>query len=147
LTEVVGNRERIPSWRRSSPVSERYIKHTTQLLNEYASVNDYVRIHILHYASEFDEKAGKHVAVASPSSIEDPLLLPNEFPYFLSTDIKHWLVWLDGQPTDPEKIVQEVVDRYFIPKERYDILIFVNPQQLQSVNGVFHAHVFVREKK
>ncbi|CAF1057926.1 unnamed protein product [Rotaria magnacalcarata] len=146
LIEAAANRELIPPWRRSSSVKERYIRHTTEVLSEYASVNDYVRIHMLHYASEFDETMGKQVAVASPSSIKDPLLIFNEFPYHLSTDIEHWLVWFDGQPTDPEKLVQEVVDRQFIPNERYDIIVYVNPQQFQSVNGIFHAHVFVREK-
>jgi hypothetical protein len=131
---------------RDEQCAERYIQHQKLVSKEYRSINDFIRIHYLKWNVDFDKSIQKSIAVPNLRSIKEPLLTPNDFPYYLVDGIQHWLIWCDPKPNEPEEIIEKIINRKF-PLEKFDRISFVNPQRLRSVSDVFHAHVFTREKK
>eukprot|EP01026_Neomeris_dumetosa_P048286 TRINITY_DN4175_c0_g1_i6.p2 TRINITY_DN4175_c0_g1~~TRINITY_DN4175_c0_g1_i6.p2 ORF type:complete len:109 (-),score=2.52 TRINITY_DN4175_c0_g1_i6:284-610(-) len=63
----------------------------------------------------------------------------NDFPYYLEDGIEHHVLWCT-EPLQHEEILQ-VIQQY---REGYETTYFVNPPQLQSIKGVWHAHVLSR---
>jgi len=129
---------------RSDECAQRYIQHQKFVENQYRSINDYIRIHYLKWNFDIDKLTSKRFAIPSPNSIKEPLLTPNDFPYYLVSDIKHWLIWADPIPEEPVKVIDKIIEKEF-PCDRFQRLSFVNPPRLRSVSDVFHAHVFTRE--
>lgn len=143
LLEWLANGQKTSLWRDEN-CAQQYIEHQKSVDENYRSINDYIRINYLKWNSAIDPSSQKRIAVPSPTSIQGPLLTPNRFPYHLAQGIEHWLIWCDPKPSEPEKIVQQVIDREF-PSKRFERISFINPPRLRSISDVFHAHVFTRE--
>ena len=98
------------------------------------------------------------IPFADPS---DYKVLPNDWPYGLAPGIAHLIVWLkhrlESEPTRGDMTpksrtqVQEFVQRAFVdrvqdlPGERDKVQWFKNWTALQSVPGLEHLHVLVRD--
>lgn len=143
LIEWLNNGQKTLLWR-DEQCAQRYIEHQIFVNKEYRSINDFIRIRYLKWNVQFDSIIGKHIAVPADQSIREPLLTPNDFPYYLVENIRHWVIWCDPKPMESEKMIERIIDREF-PREKFDRLYFVNPPRLRSVSDVFHAHVFTRE--
>ena len=143
LLEWLKNGQTTLLWR-TEQCAQRYIEHQKTVADQYVSINDYIRIHYLHWQMNIDPGTQKRVAVPCSTSIKEPLLTLNKFPYYLVEDIQHWLIWCDPVPREPQKLIDTISDREF-PPEKFDRITFVNPPRLRSIAGVFHAHVFTRE--
>ena len=92
---------------------------------------------------------------------EDYKILPNDWPYGVEDGITHIVVWLKNRvPTDtvegdmtPEgrALVQDFVQRKFVdrvkglPGPEEKVLWFKNWTALQSVPGMEHVHILVRD--
>jgi hypothetical protein len=106
-----------------------------------------------------DPSAGPTFTVQDPTpfaSTNDFLVLPNDWPYGLAPGIKHICVWLkDRLPVDDiegdltkegREMVQHFVDDRFVKPLGSDrVLWFKNWAKLQSVRGVEHFHVLVKD--
>jgi len=68
----------------------------------------------------------------------------NDFPYALEDEIEHNLIWSTERLTD-EQILQ-VIERER-PHALFDLIYFVNTENLQSIKNIFHVHVLCRKKK
>ena len=67
----------------------------------------------------------------------------NDFPYFFEEGIEHWVLW-SATGSIPEDALREEALRRF--GADHDVLIWVNPPELQSVRALWHAHVLTRKK-
>ncbi|CAF0822931.1 unnamed protein product [Rotaria sordida] len=145
LIKWLENGQEYPLWR-DEQQTQRYIEHQLLVSKEYGSMNDFIRINYLKWDVDLDKSSHRRIAIPGVESIKEPLLTPNDFPYNLANGIQHWLIWCDPKPTEPEKIIEEVINKEF-HSEQFEKLYFVNPPRLRSISGVFHAHVFTREIK
>ncbi|KAJ2684571.1 hypothetical protein IWW39_004830 [Coemansia spiralis] len=110
---------------------------------EYGSVAKYLTTHVLpdFTASTMETGFDPHSALV----VEDFELLVNDFPYYLSDDVEHWVLWcrkrLPSGFAAPAAAVQAIHAKFGVSVEwRY----FVNPVAKQSVPQLSHAHVFVK---
>jgi hypothetical protein len=143
LLKWIENGQKTILWR-TEECAQRYIQHQELVSKEYRSINDYIRIHYLKWNVDIDKSTKKRIASPSLNSIKDPLLTPNDFPYYLVNGIQHWLIWCDPIPKEPIKIIEQIINKEF-PCKNFERLSFINPPRLRSVSDVFHAHVFTRE--
>jgi hypothetical protein len=145
LIKWIKNGQQTLLWR-DEQCAQRYIEHQKLVSKEYRSINDFIRINYLKWDIDLDKSSQKRIAIPGLKSIKEPLLIPNDFPYYLVNDIQHWLIWCDPKPNEPEKLIEQIINKEF-PCKKFDRLSFVNPPRLRSVSDVFHAHVFTREIK
>jgi hypothetical protein len=145
LIEWLQNGQKTLLWR-DEQCAQRYIEHQKLVSKNYRSINDFIRIHYLKWDIDIDKTSQKRIAIPGLKSIKEPLLTPNDFPYYLVNNIQHWLIWCDPKPKEIEKIIEEILNKNF-PYEKFERLSFINPPRLRSVSDVFHAHVFTREIK
>jgi hypothetical protein len=71
---------------------------------------------------------------------ETLLLVPNDFPYDLETDCRHYVLWkLDGSVAlaDVDDAVQQLQRLY----RMVDYAHWINPGALKSVREIDHAHI------
>ena len=109
-------------------------------------------------------QTGPKFAVKDPVPFADPAdykILLNDWPYGLAPGVKHIIVWLktrlESEPTrgdmtpktrqQVEDFVQEkFVDRVrHLPGEQEKVMWFKNWTSLQSVPGMEHVHILVRD--
>jgi hypothetical protein len=67
---------------------------------------------------------------------------PNDFPYHVEPGIFHDVLW-SNHPLDSDT-VQELVNVKMNQLCRTKFIYFENPDQLKTVPGLFHVHVFSR---
>lgn len=113
---------------------------------------------------EPDSPAGASPTFAHHSDIpfadhRDYAVLPNDWPYGIEHRILHLLVWtktriavddVNGDVTDESrKLIEDFVTRFFASElgqeGRARVLWFKNWVSLQSVRGVDHVHVLVKD--
>ena len=145
LIAWINNGQKTLLWR-DEQCAQRYIEHQKLVAKDYRSINDFIRIHYLKWNVHFDQSIEKRIAIPGIQSIKEPILTPNDFPYYLVNNIQHWLIWCDPKPAEPETIIEQIQNKEF-PSEEFDRLSFVNPPRLRSVSDVFHAHIFTRKRK
>ena len=96
---------------------------------------------------------------------EDYRILRNDWPYGLSPDISHLVVWLrtpiavksdEGHLTDESRaLIEDFVQSKFVARLAEDVDRFPNPEShvlwfknwvgLQSVRALEHVHILVRD--
>ncbi|KIH91838.1 hypothetical protein SPBR_01998 [Sporothrix brasiliensis 5110] len=141
----------------------RYMKWTSETKAEYGSITRYLIVHRLPKAWG-DSPPYVPVSKTPFADPSDYRVLVNDWPYGLTSDITHIVVWTRTLiPTDPttgdmtdesRADVAAFVKRYFADslteedgasgngEER--VLWFKNWVQLQSVRALEHIHVLVR---
>ncbi|KAF3021577.1 hypothetical protein E8E14_013417 [Neopestalotiopsis sp. 37M] len=135
----------------------RYMKWTAETKAEYGSMTQYLLAHRLPKtwgAPPFTPKS--NIPFEDPS---DYSVLLNDWPYGLTSDITHIVVWsrtpikTDAQTGDmtPESrsTIQDFVQRFFIdrlgPGGEGRVLWFKNWVALQSVPALEHIHLMVKD--
>lgn len=71
-------------------------------------------------------------------------IMDNEYPYALSSDVLHKVIWSADELTVDE--YRPHLNKHFSDND-YDIVMYMNPPQLKSVPGVHHCHAFMRMKQ
>jgi len=144
----------------------RYKLWTEQIKAEHGSIIDFVCRERLHWEPLPPSPAtnGPIFACRSPipfANAEDYRILKNDWPYGVTSNITHLVVWLktriptresDGDLTfESRQILQDFVRRRFEERLAKDgnsedrVLWFKNWSGLQSVRGLEHVHVLVRD--
>ncbi|KAF7536070.1 hypothetical protein G7054_g4826 [Neopestalotiopsis clavispora] len=135
----------------------RYMKWTAETKAEYGSMTQYLLAHRLPKtwgAPPFTPKS--NIPFEDPSDYQ---VLLNDWPYGLTSDITHIVVWsrtpikTDAQTGDmtPESrsTIQDFVQRFFIdrlgPGGEDRVLWFKNWVALQSVPALEHIHLMVKD--
>ena len=144
----------------------RYIAWSSQTKAAYGSITNFIcqeRLHWKPLSSPSPSETGPLFAYKSPVPFEnsdDYRILRNDWPYGLTPDITHLVVWLkttipvDGATGDltPESRqgIEDFVEKTFCAGLRQTggaddrVLWFKNWTQLQSVRGLEHVHVLAR---
>lgn len=146
----------------------RYIRWTNQTKASYRSITGFVLEQRLLWSplSPLNSDSSPEFACSSSTpfaAAADYKILLNDWPYGITPNITHLIVWskirlLDQKPEgylthSSTALVQDFVQRTFIDrlaakgvKNTYDkILWFRNWTGLQSVRGLEHVHILVRD--
>jgi hypothetical protein len=143
----------------------RYLTWTKEIKAKYGSMSNYILQERLRWQplESSTAETGPIFAYKNPVPFADPgdyKILPNDWPYGLTPDITHIVVWLKKRiPTNetngdliPES--RELVERFV--REKFEdrlkglsesegrVQWFKNWTALQSVRGLEHVHVLVR---
>lgn len=132
----------------------RYMSWTHETKQQYGSMTNYLIQHRLPWGFPPFTYASSN-PFANPS---DYKVLVNDWPYGLTPDITHIVVWsktpipTDGKTGDvtdeSRKIIREFVNKTFIDRLDGDsgrVMWFKNWVQLQSVRALEHIHVLVKD--
>lgn len=144
----------------------RYIKWSIETKAAYGSVPNYImkdRLKWMPLPSSTPE-SGPKFALRNPVPFADEAdykILLNDWPYALAPGIRHIIVWLkmrlESEPTRGDMTpksrqrVEEFIQTKFVdrvkdlPGEEEKVIWFKNWTALQSVPGMEHVHVLVRD--
>ena len=123
---------------RSEEGLRRYNEFKEQVASSYASTVDLIMVRIFRCASKVNTE-GKVEHVPPPD--RQVVFVKNDFPYNLAPGIEHYLLWSTHDLSDEE------IEAYL---EAHPVagcearLVFVNPQELQSIPEIRHAHVLLK---
>ncbi|EXJ82677.1 hypothetical protein A1O3_06491 [Capronia epimyces CBS 606.96] len=144
----------------------RYMTWSTETRTTYGSVPNFVMAERLKWTPlpSSTPETGPEFAVKDPVPFAHPddyKILPNDWPYGLAPGIRHLIVWLktrlESEPTKGDMTpksreqVEEFVQNTFVdrvkdlPGEKEKVMWFKNWKALQSVPGMEHLHVLVRD--
>lgn len=143
----------------------RYIRWSSQIKAAFGSITNFICQKRLHWEPlpSFSAATGPVFAYESPIPFEnsdDYKILRNDWPYGFTPDITHLVVWLKNRIPVEEATgdltpgsrhrIEDFVEKTFVNKLRQtghaedSVLWFKNWAQLQSVRGLEHVHVLVR---
>ncbi|KAI1116969.1 hypothetical protein F5Y14DRAFT_12892 [Nemania sp. NC0429] len=156
LKKIIGGNDLAVLKRKPSDL-RRYMAWTTETKAQYGSMTNYLLTHRL-------PKAWGSPPFTPASSVpfhdkSDYSVLINDWPYGLTTDIAHIVVWsrtiIDTDPQtgdmtlESREVVSNFVKRVFIdklgPEGEAKVLWFKNWVALQSVRTLEHIHVMVKD--
>ncbi|KIW62722.1 hypothetical protein PV04_10865 [Phialophora macrospora] len=142
----------------------RYIKWSTETKAAYGSVPNFVMKERLKWDPLPSSQTGPKFDVRNPVPFADTAdyqILVNDWPYGLAPGIKHIIVWLksrlESEPTRGDMTpksrqqVEDFIRSKFIdrvqdlPGEQEKVIWFKNWTALQSVPGMEHIHVLLRD--
>lgn len=144
----------------------RYIEWTRQIKAAYGSITNFICQNRLHWTplAMSPAAAGPQFVYKNPVPFADPddyKILRNDWPYGLTPDITHLVVWLktpipiDSKTgdLDPEsrRRIESFVRTTFVESLAQNwcaedrVQWFKNWTQLQSVRGLEHVHVLVKD--
>ena len=75
---------------------------------------------------------------------DSPVLVPNQFPYWVAPGIEHWVLWSPPSvgPLSAAAIRAAITAQR--PTGVRDVFWFENPPAAKTVPGIWHVHVFFR---
>ena len=141
---------------RSPSDMQNYLLWRLEMKSSWPDISQYVLSHRIGWRSIVDLKAKSNVPF---EQAQDYCIRRNDWPYGLTPDITHMVVWLktpievdeDGDPTSVSKDrIEKFVDRVFrhriVPNPAYvdQVKWFKNRTRWQSVRSLEHIHVIVR---
>ncbi|KAF4541488.1 hypothetical protein BFW01_g12762 [Lasiodiplodia theobromae] len=149
---------------RSPSQTRAYLDWTSDVRRRFGSITNYLLRERLRWTPAVqDEVQGIAFACADPTPFAHPddfLVLRNDWPYGLDPGIVHICVWLktpldlkpeDGDLTDRarDQVEDFVTATFRVPlgegTKGERVLWFKNWAQLQSVRGVDHVHVLIKD--
>ena len=157
---------RLEVFKRRPSDLRRYVQWSAETKAIYGTIPSYVMQERLHWQPlpSSTPKTGPIFELRNPTPFADPndyKTLPNDWPYGWALGITHIIVWLKhrlevepsrGDMTPKSRTqVQEFVQRAFVdrvqdlPGDKDKVQWFKNWTALQSVPGLEHLHVLVRD--
>ncbi|KAI4143167.1 MAG: hypothetical protein L6R39_004681 [Caloplaca ligustica] len=154
----------LESLRRWPSDLKRYLKWTKETKERYGTITNYICKERLHWEPllPVHPDDGPEFEVQSPEPFADERdykILVNDWPYGLDPEITHIVVWLKNRlPTVPpegdltkeaRRLIERFLQRTFIDRVGDEgdnkVMWFRNWTGLQSVRGMDHIHVLVRD--
>jgi hypothetical protein len=142
------------------------VKWSNETRDKYGTVSKFIMAERLNW-TPVDDTSSKgpvfHCESAVPFENErDYKILPNDWPYGLADGITHIIVWLktrlESEPVrgdlteESRRLVERYIEKTFVDPLRHlpgsaeeKVMWFRNWTGLQSVPGLEHAHVLVRD--
>lgn len=92
---------------------------------------------------------GKYIASPSLSEVKGvhKRLVLNDFPYFMSPEIDHYVLWKIGGGACNEPDINEGKQQLVLMGYDNAIIHWVNPPNLKSIPEVDHVHMLARRMK
>lgn len=162
LKEIIASNrlERLVRWPSDT---KRYMKWTADTKKEYGSILTFVATERLKWTPKGSPETGLSFDFESAvpfENVNDYKTMPNDWPYGLDQGISHLIVWLKnrleiqpppGDLTPNAKAqVKAFIDKEFVKPvaeltgEGDNVIWFKNWASLQSVPGIDHVHVLLR---
>ncbi|KAL2863417.1 GIG1 family protein [Aspergillus lucknowensis] len=147
----------------------RYLKWTNETKAQYGLITNYICLRRLGWQLPTETAADAPLPFNNPIPFADPAdykILRNDWPYGLAKGISHLVVWLrtpipvkDGEEVITEEsrnLIDAFIERTFVARLAEDkeirfvdpkshVLWFKNYTALQSVRGLEHIHVLLKE--
>ena len=144
----------------------RYIKWSADTKEKYGTIPTYVMEERLKWTplDSSTPETGPTFAFENPTPFADERdlkIMPNDWPYGMAPGIRHIVVWLkprlDAEPTKGDltpksrQQVEEFLQKKFrdrvkdLPGDYEKVMWFKNWKALQSVPGMEHVHVLLRD--
>ena len=144
----------------------RYLKWSSEIKDKYGSVPNYIMEERLQWRPLPDSTsdAGPTFECVNSTPFADPddfQIMPNDWPYGMAPGIRHLVVWLktrlESEPTKGDvtpksrQQIDDFVQKTFkdpvadMPGPAEKVMWFKNWKALQSVPGMEHVHVLVRD--
>ena len=145
---------------------KRYMKWSTEVKARYGSVPNYIMEERLKWVPlpSSTPESGPQFAVVNEIPFADPQdykIMPNDWPYGMAPGIRHLNVWLkprlESEPTKGDvtaksrQQIEDFIQKTFtdrvkdLPGDHDKVMWFKNWKALQSVPGMEHVHVLVRD--
>ncbi|EGW35014.1 uncharacterized protein SPAPADRAFT_58145 [Spathaspora passalidarum NRRL Y-27907] len=167
-TKFIVKSNQLEIFARSEKETHRYHKFKAWLKENEMTVNDYllssqlewkesdIRTQTREYPQEYDLNHPEDLIFFNSDDVK---IIPNKFPYYFDTNVRHLCVWSKLiVPADRESVVGDISPRTKRLVHRYlektfvergvswdQILWFKNWLSLQSVRAVSHFHVLLRD--
>lgn len=162
LKEIIGSNklEKLVRWPSDT---RRYMKWTADTKKEYGSIMNFVTKERLKWTPTNTPGTAMTFDFESPipfENVNDYKTMPNDWPYGLDQGISHLIVWLKNrleiQPPPGDLTpkgraqVNAFIDKEFVKPvaeltgEGDNVIWFKNWVALQSVPGIDHVHVLLR---
>jgi len=134
---------------RTPEAAAAYEARAAKDLQRYATIGDEIQVRFFGALEAVNPATGKYEAQAPGLCAEaaQPALVisPNAFPYNLTDDIEHFVLWSREHHDFSTKEVKAIV-RSTLGIRKKDFLVYENPDELKSVPNVRHWQVFVKAK-
>ena len=83
-----------------------------------------------------------HVRTTVLKGARGPVLVPNQFPYWVADGIQHWVLWSPHGPLGAAAIREAITAQR--PARVTEAFWFENPLAAKTVPGIWHVHVFLK---
>ena len=137
---------RLGQFHRLESVTNKYNMHMSRYKDIYHTPEDMILHRILNYPSywKYDDcsRSLKRTVDVQSITTNHTAFVPNEFPYNIDPNIKHYLLW-SFRPLTPREIREKIEDH--IASDQYEYVYFINPNNLKSIKNIPHVHVMIRK--
>ncbi|KAL4955228.1 hypothetical protein BDW69DRAFT_161275 [Aspergillus filifer] len=141
-----------------------YLSWTSKIKKEYGTITNYICVNRLHWPIPTESSPLQYKNLTPFADESDYKILRNDWPYGLAKGISHIVVWSrtpipvkdDGRGViteESKELIEAFVRRTFVDKLKESgvsdaedrVLWFKNYTALQSVRGLEHMHVLLRD--
>ncbi|OZJ04624.1 hypothetical protein BZG36_02062 [Bifiguratus adelaidae] len=140
LRYLLGN-DGLHRLRRAPTPLAKYNAWSAETKATYRTIENYLKTEVL----KFPPSTASPDPDMPPDTAFSYLFRLNDFPYAIDPKITHYLIW-SPRPLSEKEINYVLEKRLPNLKTDQEEMHFVNPKHLQSVKGIWHAHVFVRDR-
>ena len=163
LVQIITVERNLAKLSRNEKQQLEYERFRQSIREEWLSIYDYILHTKFHFAKVpayekeqeqeqeqeqecHDNQGKKQKFQASPRLDEittvSKVLTLNDYPYYLDSNIRHYILWKTVQPITPLEIeeTKALLQQHEHQSPVTDILYWINPPSLQSLPGIDHVH-------
>lgn len=141
-------------------VYHQYKQHVATVQLHYNTISDYIKYNYLQHCYDVISVNNKIACtllnniktdfsdINDDTKLLDSLvhitkLTRNNYPYALTDDIEHLVLWCVRQLQQHEI---DILMQHHRPKHMYDYIVYINPPHLMSVKQLWHAQIFAHKR-
>lgn len=113
------------------------------IMKNWKSGSDFILANKFGFLIVLDDDLKRAVKRPLPTTEEKIVLLKNDFPYNLESDIEHFILWkINGSVTEAE--IDAATAELRVKYNVQDSVFYINPPQLKSIPDIDHAHIMIK---
>lgn len=142
---------RLHCLRRSTEQQQTYVQYLEEMKIRWVHPVDHIlhtkfqfeRVVIGADAQEKEESSIRYEASPKLHQVSESIikLCPNDFPYHLEENVKHWVLWKLLKPISHQEIHEAKQKLRNQHQSIVDIAHWVNPPNLKSIPEIDHVHI------
>lgn len=124
---------------RSVEIESAYMSMRESVLKRFVTMEDFIKAKLFNMETYTDGFCKYYIPENSISDIKY-VLAPNEYPYDVAKDIKHYVLW------SITSLTREFIDDILLKTFPYckDMFWFEQTKEQKSIKEIWHVHVFVK---
>lgn len=111
---------------------------------EWRSMEDYLKHKLFAYDTAVDADGRRTAHRAATAESSDVQIVDNDFPYWFEAGIGHKVMWSETRALSSAEVEERLDAALGADTERVWLL---NSVAAQSVRGLWHIHVFIRQRR